>query len=167
MKSKRYEKGGDVSGFEDQLPNEYKKETVGGGFNRSYDSPTPDDAEFMASEVSSTGKASKPKKDRIVSKKELEASGLSLRDFLNREKGLDRKQPENWKKRGFAGSETGGDAAVMYRKSMASGGKAYAKGGSVKASAMGSVPAGGKRPHGEHSIQLKGHTRALMPKMGK
>jgi len=48
---------------------------------------------------------------------------------------------------------------------MASGGKAYAKGGSV--SAMGSVPSGGKRPHGEHSIQLKGHTRALMPKMGK
>ena len=109
----------------------------------------------------------KPKKDRIVSKKELEDSKLSLRDFLNREKGLERKQPENWKKRGFAGSETGGDAAVMYRKSMASGGKAYAKGGSVKASAMGSVPSGGKRPHGEHSIQLKGHTRALMPKMGK
>jgi len=107
----------------------------------------------------------KPKKDRVVSKKELEDSGLSLRDFLNREKGLDRKQPANWKKNGFFGSETGGDAAVMYRKSMAKGGKAYAKGGSV--SAMGSVPSGGKRPHGEHSIQLKGHTRALMPKMGK
>jgi len=55
----------------------------------------------------------------------------------------------------------------MYRKSMASGGKAYAKGGSVKASSMGSVPSGGNRPYGEHSIQLKGHTRALMPKMGK
>jgi len=110
---------------------------------------------------------SKPKKERIVSKKELEDSGLSLRDFLNKEKRLVRKEPENFKKRGFGGSETGGDAAVMYRKSMASGGKAYAKGGSVKASAMGSVPAGGKRPHGEHSIQLKGHTRALMPKMGK
>ena len=109
----------------------------------------------------------KPKKDRVVSKKELEDSGLSLRDFLNREKGLARKEPENFKKRGFGGSETGGDAAIMYRKSMASGGKAYAKGGSVKASAVGSVPSGGKRPHGEHSIQLKGHTRALMPKMGK
>ena len=52
-----------------------------------------------------------------------------------------------------------------YKEEMAKGGKAYAKGGSV--SAMGSVPSGGKRPHGEHSIQLKGHTRALMPKMGK
>jgi hypothetical protein len=29
-------------------------------------------------------KMSKPKKDRVVSKKELEDSGLSLRDFLNR-----------------------------------------------------------------------------------
>jgi len=66
---------------------------------------------------------SKPKA-RIVSKKELEASGLSLRDFLNKERGLDRKQPANWKKRGFFGSETGGDAAVMYRKSMSKGGVA-------------------------------------------
>ena len=30
---------------------------------------------------------------------------------------------------------------------------------------MGGVKAGGKRPHGEHSIQLKGHTKAMMPKM--
>jgi hypothetical protein len=33
-------------------------------------------------------------KERIVSKKELEESGLSLRDFLNKEKGLTRKAPE-------------------------------------------------------------------------
>jgi hypothetical protein len=32
--------------------------------------------------------------NRIVSKKELEESGLSLRDFLNKEKGLTRKPPE-------------------------------------------------------------------------
>ena len=145
MKSKRYAEGDLVGEDESRMDDLSAKVETGEGMQRM----------------------PKPKKDRIVSKKELEASGLSLRDFLNREKGLDRKQPENWKKRGFAGSETGGDAAVMYRKSMASGGKAYAKGGSVKASAMGSVPAGGKRPHGEHSIQLKGHTRALMPKMGK
>jgi hypothetical protein len=31
---------------------------------------------------------------RIVSKKELEESGLSLRDFLNKERGLTRKAPE-------------------------------------------------------------------------
>ena len=33
-------------------------------------------------------------KERIVSKKELEESGLSLRDFLNKERGLTRKPPE-------------------------------------------------------------------------
>lgn len=50
---------------------------------------------------------------------------------------------------------------------MKKGGKAkcMAKGGSVKASAMGKVTAGGKRPHGEHTVQQKGHTRAMMPKM--
>jgi hypothetical protein len=31
------------------------------------------------------------KKERVVSKKELEASGLSLRDFLNKERGLTRR----------------------------------------------------------------------------
>ena len=34
---------------------------------------------------------------RIVSKKELEDSGLSLRDFLNKERGLTRKAPEGTK----------------------------------------------------------------------
>ena len=50
---------------------------------------------------------------------------------------------------------------------MKRGGKAkcYAKGGSVAPSKMGKVMAGGKRPHGEHTIQKKGHTRAMMPKM--
>lgn len=33
----------------------------------------------------------RPAKQRIVSKKELEESGLSLRDFLNRERGLTRR----------------------------------------------------------------------------
>jgi hypothetical protein len=35
--------------------------------------------------------------DRMVSKKELEDSGLSLRDFLNKERGLTRKAPEGTK----------------------------------------------------------------------
>lgn len=37
--------------------------------------------------------------------------------------------------------------------------KAMKKGGSVKPSAMGKVVAGGKRPHGEHTVQQKGHTK--------
>lgn len=36
-------------------------------------------------------------KNRVVSKKELEDSGLSLRDFLNKERGLTRKPPEDTK----------------------------------------------------------------------
>jgi len=35
--------------------------------------------------------------NRMVSAKELEASGLSLRDFLNKERGLTRKPPEDTK----------------------------------------------------------------------
>ncbi len=34
------------------------------------------------------------------------------------------------------------------------------KGGSVGASKMGSVMSGGNKPHGEHSIQKSGHTKA-------
>jgi len=43
--------------------------------------------------------------------------------------------------------------------------KKYASGGSIKESSMGKVVAGGHRPHGEHSVQERGHTRAMMPKM--
>ena len=42
-------------------------------------------------ESSGSAKASTPSKQRVVSKKELEASGLSLRDFLNKERGLTRR----------------------------------------------------------------------------
>ena len=54
----------------------------------------------------------------------------------------------------------------MKEAGMRKGGVAkYAAGGSVKASAMGKVVAGGKRPHGEHTVQQKGHTKAKMVKM--
>ena len=36
-------------------------------------------------------------KNRVVSKKELQDSGLSLRDYLNKERGLTRKAPEGTK----------------------------------------------------------------------
>lgn len=48
----------------------------------------------------------------------------------------------------------GGD---MKTKRMASGGMAPSK--------MGKVTAGGSRPHGEHTVQQKGLTKAKMPKM--
>ena len=43
--------------------------------------------------------------------------------------------------------------------------KKYAKGGSVKATPMGKVTAGGKRAHGEHTVQQKGHTKGKMVAM--
>ena len=41
----------------------------------------------------------------------------------------------------------------------------YAKGGTVGASKMGKVVAGGKRAHGEHTVQQKGHTKGKMISM--
>ncbi len=49
----------------------------------------PDD--FPPAIVDDKTKGLSTKKERIVSKKELEASGLSLRDFLNKERGLTRR----------------------------------------------------------------------------
>jgi len=40
----------------------------------------------------------------------------------------------------------------------------FAKGGMI-ATSMGKVTAGGKRPHGEHTVQAKGHTKGKMVKM--
>lgn len=40
----------------------------------------------------------------------------------------------------------------------------FAKGGMI-ATSMGKVTSGGKRPHGEHTVQAKGHTKGKMVKM--
>jgi hypothetical protein len=45
----------------------------------------------VAAEDDATKRIAKPKA-RVVSKKELEESGLSLRDFLNKERGLKRRE---------------------------------------------------------------------------
>lgn len=42
--------------------------------------------------------------------------------------------------------------------------KKMAKGG-ITSATMGSVTAGGKRPHGEHTVQAKGHTKGKMVSM--
>jgi len=57
------------------------------------------------------------------------------------------------------------------KEAMKAGGAAFAKGGSVPGQyslgePMKKVTASGKRPHGEHTVQEKGHTKARMPKMG-
>jgi hypothetical protein len=40
----------------------------------------------------------------------------------------------------------------------------FAKGGMIT-TPMGKVTSGGKRPHGEHTVQAKGHTKGKMVKM--
>lgn len=50
----------------------------------------------------------------------------------------------------------------MATKKMAGGGRVEQN---ITKAKMGKVKAGGIRPHGEHSIQEKGHTRAKMPTM--
>ena len=46
------------------------------------------------------------------------------------------------------------------------GGRIMAKvGNGITKEKMGGVKAGGKRAHGEHSVQEKGHTKARMPQM--
>jgi len=49
-------------------------------------------------------------------------------------------------------------------KKMSMGGMGYAKGGMI-ATPMGKVASGGKRPHGEHTVQTKGMTKGTMIKM--
>ena len=54
-------------------------------------SKTKDKSDFAGSNKTKTKTKTSTNKPRIVSKKELKASGLSLRDFLNKERGLTRK----------------------------------------------------------------------------
>ena len=64
-------------------------------------------------------------------------------------------KPETHRSKKAALFKEGGH--VMATKKMMKGGITTAK--------MGKVTAGGKRPHGEHTVQEKGHTKARMPKM--
>ena len=45
------------------------------------------------------------------------------------------------------------------------GGQTMATAKTVKPTPMGKVVAGGKRPHGEHTVQQKGHTKGKQVKM--
>ena len=124
-KAKRYDEGGDIDN-ESYLHDTERRNETGEG----------PQAEIVAAPVK--------KKAPIVTKEQLAKSGLSLRDYMNKQQGLDRRQPANWKKNGFFGSETGGDAAVMYRKSMSKGGTAKS---SVSSRADGCIERGHTKGH--------------------
>lgn len=73
-------------------------------------------------------------------------------------KAMVKKEVSFMKKKGAPKSMIKHEEAEM--AGMKKGGMAkYAKGGMVGATPMGKVVAGGKRAHGEHTIQQKGHTK--------
>jgi hypothetical protein len=81
MKKRKFAKGG--------TPDNYAQ-AIAEGRNAVYD---PEDSSGSYAKAM-LGESSKPSKPRIVSKEELEKSGLSLRDFLNKERGLTRRKSE-------------------------------------------------------------------------
>lgn len=92
-----------------------------------------------------TKRIAKPKA-RVVSKKELEESGLSLRDFLNRERGLTRREDkadskvEAAKKQLKLGEKVSSSEVDKAKKQLG-----LAKGGVVMANCGASVPPAQKR----------------------
>jgi hypothetical protein len=81
-------KGVDSEGYDSQ---EYRSDPYSAMTKKQRDARVgyPDD--FPPAVVDDKTKGIAKDKPRVVSKKELEASGLSLRDFLNKERGLTRR----------------------------------------------------------------------------
>lgn len=99
----------------------------------------------VAVEDDATKRIAKPKA-RVVSKKELEESGLSLRDFLNKERGLTRREDkadskvEAAKKQLKLGEKVSAEEVDKAKKQLN-----LAKGGVVMANCGASVPPAQKR----------------------
>ena len=72
-------------------------------------------------------------------------------------KGGDMKESKAMVKKEIGFMKAKGAPKSMIKHEMAEAG--MKKGGSVAPSKMGKVTAGGKRPHGEHSVQKSGHTK--------
>jgi len=85
----RNNKGVDSEGFDS---GEYRPEPYSAMTKKERDARKgyPDD--FPPAVIDDATKRIAKDKPRVVSKKELEASGLSLRDFLNKERGLTRRE---------------------------------------------------------------------------
>ena len=104
----------------------------------------PDD--FPPAVVDDATKRLPTKKARVVSKKELEESGLSLRDFLNKERGLTRRadkaedKVEAAKKQLRLGEKVSAEEVDKAKKQLN-----LAKGGVVMARCGASVPPAQKR----------------------
>lgn len=176
MKKKRYDEGGDVDALEAANASEESQDiakSMGAG-------PKNEDA------PKATPKAA-PAKPRTVTKEELAKSGLSLRDYMNKQQGLTRrgeskpaakeeapqfkprrnnsilekssKEMDDMLKLGLQRQEA--ERAMKDFKAKKAAG--YAKGGSIKASPMGAVkqgkPSFGSASSRADGIASKGKTK--------
>ena len=89
----------------------------------------------------------------LQGKNELFANGGDVAES----KAMMKKEVSFMKKKGAPATMIKHEESEMKEKKMAKGGITSAK--------MGSVTAGGKRPHGEHTVQAKGHTKGKMISM--
>ena len=86
---------------------------------------------------------------------------------MKESKGMMKKEVSFMKKAGAPKSMIKHEESEMKgMKKMAMGGGVMEKKGMTTAK-MGKVVSGGKRPHGEHTVQQKGHTRGMQVKMAK
>ena len=82
---------------------------------------------------------------------------------MKESKAMVKKEVSFMKSKGAPKSMVKHEEAEM--KGMKKGGVKKMATGGITTAKMGKVTAGGKRPHGEHTVQQKGHTKAMMPKM--
>jgi hypothetical protein len=100
--------------------------------------------------------------------KKFKEGGASMKSNLKQNKKVVKKAMSMHDKQAHGGKKT--DLTKLKHGGMMSKGammgKGYAEGGMI-ANSMGKVTSGGKRPHGEHTVQAKGHTKGKMVKMNK
>jgi hypothetical protein len=82
---------------------------------------------------------------------------------MKESKAMVKKEVSFMKAKGAPKSMVKHEEAEM--KGMKKGGMKKMASGGITTAKMGKVTAGGKKPHGEHTVQKKGHTKGMMPKM--
>jgi len=161
---------------DDSIDEQIRSAAAGRAANRTEPTVTADSDENYGTEGRRTSMASMPsKKPAMVTKEELAASGMSLRDYLNKQQGLTRRGEASTKAPTRPGQEESGSGYRMEGANKAApkrsgvdltspmsalrslssgtkrGGGSYAKGGSVSSAS--------KRADG---IATKGKTRGTM-----
>ena len=98
--------------------------------------------------------------------KKFKEGGASMKSDLKQNKKVVKKAMSMHDKQAHGGKKT--DLTKLKHGGMMSKGammgKGYAEGGMI-ANSMGKVTSGGKRPHGEHTVQTKGMTKGKIVKM--